>query len=192
MSTATMEIAHLTTEQIEAKLDWIQSAPTDNGTLEGICIRPASNERVELERCRLSPKLGVEGDSWARKCWKTLADGSPDPDVQVTIMNARAIEVMAGSRDRWKWAGDQLFADFNVGVDNLQPGDRVRIGDALLEITAEPHNGCDKFKDRFGLDALKYVNSPDGKSLRLRGIYARIVEEGVINVGDTIRKVNPR
>ncbi|MBT3270333.1 MOSC domain-containing protein [Candidatus Poribacteria bacterium] len=181
---------HLTAEQIDARLDWIEASPADSGTLEGICIRPEPNEREELESCLLSPELGVEGDFWVRNCWKKLEDGSSDPAVQLALMNCRAVDVVAGSRDRWKWAGDQLFVDFDLGEDNLSPGDRLHIGSAVVELSDIPHTGCDLFKARYGMAAVKFINSRTGKEKRLRGVLAQIVQAGTVSVGDTVRKAD--
>lgn len=183
------DAVHFTTEQIEARLDWIKASPADTGTLAGLCIRPEVNKRLELDECRLSPELGVEGDFWVRQCWKKLEDGASDPAVQVAIMNARAIDAIAGSRARWKLAGDQLYVDYDLSEENLSAGDRLQIGAAVVEIIPIPHTGCDLFRDRFGKDAVKFINSKMGKSLRLRGLFAQIVQEGVVRVGDVVKKV---
>ena len=180
---------HLRADQIEARLDWIKATPAETGTLERLCIRPEVNQRQELEQCRLSPELGVEGDFWVRQCWKTLQDGSSDPAVQVAIMNSGVVDVIAGSRARWQLAGDQLFVDFDLSEQNLAPGDRLQIGQAIVEIVPIPHTGCDLFRDRFGKAAVKFFNSKTGKSLRLRGLFAQIVEAGVVRLGDVVRKV---
>jgi len=115
----------------------------------------------------------------------------PEQDSQVTLMNSRAVQVIAGHRERWALAGDQLYVDLHLGVDNLRAGDRLRIGPAVLEVTAMAHNGCRKFAARYGNAALAFVNSPEGKQQHLRGIYARVVEPGVIQVGDLIQKEPP-
>jgi MOSC domain-containing protein YiiM len=131
----------------------------------------------------------VHGDNWAKGCWMSLPDGRPHPDVQVAIMNARAIALIAQEESRWSLAGNQLLLDLDLSDDNLPPGTRLSIGAALLEITAVPHKGCKKFAERFGADATRFVNSRDGLRLHLRGIYARIVERGLVSVGDTVTKV---
>ncbi|QDU74935.1 hypothetical protein Pan97_19550 [Bremerella volcania] len=181
---------HLTLEQLHEGLPHIQQSPSDEGTLEAIVIRPKTNERSQLAHCELSLEGGVHGDNWALGCWKSLPDGSPHPDVQVAIANTRAIDLIAGDPGRWALAGDNLYVDFDLSAENLPAGQQLAIGDVVLEITEIPHNGCKKFSDRFGSDAVKFVNSAIGKQLHLRGIYARVVKSGVVRVGDAIRKLS--
>jgi MOSC domain-containing protein YiiM len=109
--------------------------------------------------------------------------------MQLNIMNARVIALVARGRDRWPLAGDQLYLDMDLSVENLPAGTRLAMGEALIEVTAQPHNGCKKFVARFGLEAMKFVNSTEGRGLRLRGINARVVRQGVIRVGDVARKI---
>lgn len=182
-------ISNRTDPEINLGLDLIKQSPADNGLLRSIVIRPASDLRVRLQECRLSPEGGTEGDQWAKGCWLTLPDGKPHPDVQIAMINSRLIDLLAGSPDRWELAGDNLYADLDLSRDNLAPGQRLRIGECILEITNEEHKGCDKFRDRFGMDAVRFVNSPLGKRLRLRGIYAKVVQAGCVRVGDTIQKI---
>jgi len=179
----------LSEAQLNLGLDHIQNSPNDDGVLEMIVIRPGENERVVLDKSLVSSKLGVHGDNWAIKCWKTLPDGSPHPEVQIAITNSRSIGLLAQDKARWSLAGDNLYVDFNLSDENLRAGQRLAIGTAILEITTHAHNGCKKFNARFGADAVKFVNSPIGKKLHLRGIYAKVVQDGVIQVGDRIRKV---
>lgn len=181
---------YLTMDQLNEGIPSIESSPQNAGTLEAIVIRPATDQRQSLASCELSPKGGVHGDNWALGCWKSLPDGSPHPDVQVAMMNSRAIQLIAGESDRWPLAGDNLFVDLDLSESNLPPGTQLQIGEATLEITEIAHNGCKKFAERFGTDAVKFVNSPAGKQMHLRGIYAKIVEPGTVNVGDVITKRN--
>jgi hypothetical protein len=182
-------IKHLTMEELQAGLDEIRRSPKDEGVLKLIVRRPASNEREVLEECELHPSEGLVGDSWKKRSSSRTSDGSPHPDMQLNIMNARAIALVAQAKDRWQLAGDQLYIDIDLSAENMPPGTRLALGSAVIEVTAQPHTGCKKFVARFGLDAMKFVNSPLGKQLHLRGINARVVQPGVIRVGSVVKKI---
>ena len=182
-------VSHLTLGELNKGLPEIRQSPVDEGVLKAIVIRPATDERISLTQSEISPEFGVHGDNWATGCWMSLPDGMPHPDVQVAIMNSRTIALIAQVEERWSLAGDNLYVDLDLSHDNLQPGQQLSLGSAVLEITEIAHNGCKKFAQRFGSDAVKFVNSEIGKNLRLRGIYARIVQAGVIRVGDVIEKL---
>jgi hypothetical protein len=167
----------------------ILGSPKEAGDLRMIVARPNPGERRCLERGELSPEGGLIGDRWLATSWLKLPDGSPDPAVQVTLMNARCIELVAGGRDYWPLAGDNLFVDFDLSFENLPTGSQLEIGPCLLEITEPPHTGCAKFKHRYGIAALAFVNSAEGKRHRLRGAHARIVRGGTIATGDQIRRI---
>lgn len=179
---------HLEKAELEDGLTEILAAPKDEGRLEGIVARPRHNRREELQRCEVSLEGGLHGDHWAEGCWKTTEDGKPHPDVQICIMNARCIALIAQDRDNWAPAGDNLFIDLDLSPGNLPVGQRLALGSAVLEITAVPHLGCAKFIERYGKDACVFVNSRVGKANRLRGVYARVVQDGVVAVGDSVMK----
>jgi MOSC domain-containing protein YiiM len=107
----------------------------------------------------------------------------------VTLMNARAAALVARTKDRWPLAGDQLYVDLDISEENLPTGTRLSLGSATLEISPVPHTGCKKFVERFGMEAMLFVNSETGRSLRLRGVNARVVEPGSVRVGDTVTKL---
>jgi MOSC domain-containing protein YiiM len=183
------EVRHLTTEELHTGLDEIRRSPRDQGALVLIVRRPAIDEREVLERGELDLAQGLVGDSWNRRGSSRSIDGGPHPDMQLNIMNARAIALVAQSPDRWQLAGDQLFVDLDLSPANLPPGTRLAIGSAVVEVTSEPHTGCGKFVSRFGVDAMKFVNSTIGRALSLRGINAKVVQPGAIRIGDAVRKV---
>lgn len=184
-----LEVTHLSMTELEASMDHIRQSPKDNGTLMMIVRRPDVDEREVISEGELDPSQGLVGDSWKARESSYTADGSADIDTQITIMNARAIALLAQDEERWSLAGDQLYIDMDLSTDNLPPGTRLALGSAVIEVSAVPHTGCKKFSSRFGVEAMKFVNSPEGKQLHLRGINTKVVRAGTIRVGDVVRKI---
>lgn len=182
-------MSHLTGSELEAGLPHIREAPVDHGTVKLIVQRPDVEEREVVDEVELDPEVGVVGDNWRVRGSSSTADGSAHPEKQVTVMNARVAGLLAGDPERRPLAGDQLYVDLDVSIDNLPPGTRLRIGGAEIEVSEPPHTGCAKFSRRFGVDALRFVNSPEGKRLRLRGLNARVVEGGTVRTGDPVSKL---
>jgi hypothetical protein len=181
---------HLDVDALEAGLAHIQESPKDHGTLDLVVRRPAVDEREILDVAELSLDEGVVGDTWNQRGSKRSEDGGPHPDMQLNIINARLSRLISGGLDEDRaLAGDQLHVDLDVSEANLPPGTRLAIGDAVIEVTDQPHTGCPKFAARFGAKALRFVNIGVGKALRLRGINAKVVTPGTIRRGDTITKV---
>ena len=172
---------HLTMEELEAGIDEICRSPKDDGVLELIVRRPHMSAREVLQDGELDPVYGLVGDNWK-------ARGGLHPDTQLNVMNSRVAALVAQDRSRWPLAGDQLFIDLDLSEANLPAGTRLSLGSAVIEVTPQPHTGCGKFISRFGVDAAKFVNSPLGRELNLRGINAKVIEGGRIRVGDIVRK----
>lgn len=180
---------HFSQTELEAGLPDVRRSPADGGTLVQIVVRPDKELREMPQSCAVTPEAGIPADRWARHCTHQLPDGRLNPETQLTLMNARANVLIAGDTGRGVLSGDNLLVDLDLSVFNLAPGQRLKIGEAIVEITAKPHTGCAKFSNRFGSDALKFVNSAEGNVLRLRGAHARVVQAGRISVGDRIEKL---
>jgi hypothetical protein len=176
--------------ELEAALDHLRAAPRDEGVVQLIVRRPQVEEREVLEEAELDPIKGLIGDSWCFRGSSKTADGGPHPDMQINIINARVAALVAQDKDRWKLAGDQLYIDMDLSKQNLPAGTRLEIGSAVLEVSPLPHTGCHKFVSRFGLDAMKFVNSETGRELCLRGINAKVVQAGIVRLGSTAKKIN--
>jgi MOSC domain-containing protein YiiM len=185
----TAETKFLRIEELEAGLNEICESPKDGGALRMIVRRPHTGARQTMEQGELTLTDGLVGDSWRTRGSSRRPDGSPDPENQLTIMNARAVALLAKEKERWELAGDQLFIDLDLSASNLPPGTRLLIGAAVIEVTAQPHTGCKKFQGRYGADAIKFVNSPTGRKLNLRGVNAKVIQGGAIRVGDLARKM---
>lgn len=170
---------HLTTKELEAGLADIERSPRERGVLMQIVRRPSSGERALLDTGVLDVEEGLVGDRWAL--------GKRRRVNQLTLINTRLISLVAQTRERWPLAGDQLFVDFDLSLAHLPAGTRVAIGAAEIEVSPEPHMGCRLFRDRYGDDAQRFVNSPVGHTLQLRGINAWVVKGGAVRIGDEVR-----
>ena len=184
-------IHELEADALEAGLPDILASPRDEGVVKMIVRRPGVGEREVVESGELDLAEGLVGDNWRLRGSRRTQDGKAHPDMQLNLMNSRVIALVAGSRDRWPLAGDQLFVDLDLSKENLPAGTRLAMGSAIIEVTSVPHLGCRKFVARFGLEAMKFVNSRRGKRLCLRGINAKVVKPGRVSTGDRVRRMAP-
>ena len=180
---------HLTKQQLEAGLDTVLQSPKNEGALAMIVRRPVTEQREVLVNAELDIVEGLVGDNWRARGSSATKGGAAHPDMQLNIMNARMTDLVAQTKERWPLAGDQLYIDLDLSDENLPPGARLAIGSAIIEVTAEPHTGCKKFVERFGLEAMKFVNSGLGKKINLRGINAKVIQSGQIATNNLVRKV---
>lgn len=182
-------VIHRDTATLLAGLEDVRYSPADDGRLELVVRRPALGAREVLESVELTLEEGVAGDTWNQRRSRRTEDGRPHPDMQLNVINSRFSALISGAVDHRALAGDQLHVDLDLSADNLPAGTRLAIGTAIIEVTDQPHTGCAKFTQRFGLDAMRLVNSEVGKGLRLRGLNAKVVRPGTVTTGDTISKV---
>lgn len=176
-----------TREELDAHLAELRGLPTDRGTLELIVVRPSEGERETPERAEITIEDGLVGDRWVPFVEE---DGSLGREAQLTIASTHLLGLIA-EPERWALAGDNLLVDMGLAMDGLPAGSRLAIGDTLVvQISELPHTGCAKFSARFGADALRFINSPEGRRLRLRGVNAKVIVPGTISVGDPIRRVS--
>lgn len=185
-----MVVNYATKEELEAGMTTICQSPKAEGVLRLIVRRPAIDVREVLSEARLDIVEGLVGDTWRTRGSSRTSDGSSHPEMQINIMNVRVIALLAGSEERWPLAGDQLYVDLDLSQENVPPGTRLCVGTAVLAVTGQPHTGCKKFSERFGPEALRFVNTPVGRAMNLRGINAKVVQGGMIRAGDIVKKIS--
>ncbi len=183
---------HLSRERLLAGLGQIRGSPQDGDGLVLIVRRPAAGERDVPAEAVLDQAAGLDGDNWLTRGNTSTPDGSADPRRQVTVMNARVAELVAGGTGRMPLAGDQLYLDLDLSLGNLPAGSLLAVGQAVLQVSEAPHLGCAKFVERFGAEAMRFVNSRVGRQLRLRGMNARVLASGTVRLGDLAVKAPAR
>ena len=183
-----MSTMHAAREELDSRLPELRELDTAAGTLELIVRRPSEGERETPATAELTLEEGLVGDRW-RASAHTHTDGSVNRENQLTLMSTRMLALIA-ERDRWPLSGDNLLVDMGLDVESLPLGSRLAIGDeVVIQVSEVPHTGCAKFSARFGSNALRFVNSPVGRALRLRGVNAHVVRPGTVSVGDPIRRL---
>jgi hypothetical protein len=170
-----------TLAELERELSALPALPSDRGSVTLIVRRPDPGLRETPERVQLTPEEGIPGEYWNRKPGVTI-------DNQITVMQTNVARLIANGQPLTLF-GDNLFLDLDVSGANLPPGSRVRIGEALLEVTPKRHTGCKKFSGRFGVDALRFVATPAGRARNFRGLYLRVLTAGEAAPGDAVEVV---
>jgi GNAT superfamily N-acetyltransferase len=186
---------HRTREEMLAFLPTLDALPRDAGTVRLVVARPASGGREVLSEGRLAADVGLVGDNWLPRGSRHSADGSALLDMQLNLTSYAMIEFLAQEGDRVALAGDQLYLDLDLSHDNLPTGTQLHFGvegaGAVVVVTDTPHQGCAKFINRYGREAMTFVNGPEGKPRRLRGLCARVVRDGAVRPGDQVLVVRP-
>jgi hypothetical protein len=172
---------HLSLQELDRRLQGMKPAPRERGTVVALFARPESNVRVAVERALLTRAAGMQGDRWSiPRPGKEI-----DPAAQLATIQADVARLIANGQSIAMF-GDNLFLDLDLSQANLPLGTQVRAGKALLEVTAKPHNGCSKFRARFGADALRLVARPETRDRNLRGMYFRVIDDGSVAAGDPV------
>jgi MOSC domain-containing protein YiiM len=163
--------------ELERELAALPSAAQNAGRVALLVKRGPGGRRETPERVRVGSDVGIPGDAWGRP--------GRDGEKQIAVMQRDIAELIANGQPLTLF-GDNLFLDLDLASTNLPIGSRVQAGGAIFEVTPMPHNGCHKFRARFGDAALRFVNRPDLRHRNLRGIYLRVVEGGELAVGDPV------
>jgi len=166
-------------EQLEKAWAQVPAPPRGRGSVAAIGVRKGGGAHASVSTAQLTVEGGVEGDRWAK-------GDDPKRHSQVTLMSTHVASLIAHVGKAGYESGDNFYVDLDLHEDHLPAGTRLRIGEALLEVTPEPHTGCKKFRARFGLDALRWINAKDNRPHRLRGLHAEVIEGGEVKVGDEI------
>ncbi|MBD5780509.1 hypothetical protein IEN85_13495 [Pelagicoccus sp. NFK12] len=179
---------HATLEFLNARRDWVLAAPKDNAPILTLCLRPELGERSFVSSLQLDPKQGVVGDRWIRKTWMYTIDGKPDPRIQVCLLGSRVLQLIRRDPDGMTYPGDNIIADMDFSESNLPVGQRLQIGSAIIEVSDVFNTACSKWNERHGSDSIKWINLPENKEHRFRGILCRVVQAGEVTLTDKIQK----
>ncbi len=179
----------VTSAELAVLLPQVLAAPKDQGQVRLLCSRPKPNARTFPEVFGVTRSHGVEGDFEMSRPWLVLPDGSPDPRNQVSILSWRVLDMVWRERNPLAYPGDNIAVDMNLTEENLPVGTLLAVGTAVLRISDEPNDGCAKWKVRCGRDAQAWVGATDHLPLRLRGLFCSVEQDGVIRLGDMMRRL---
>ena len=177
----------VTTAELAAALPHILAAPKTDTTIHSLCFRPARNQRTFPDQLHLTRATGVTGDRWLTEPWLRLPGGEPDPNIQVSILPLRVLDLIWTNRDTTPHPGDTFIADLDTSLANLPDGTRLKAGTAILRVSNLFNEGCVKWKARYGTDAKNWIT--DHPELRLRGVLCAVEQDGILHPGDPLRKL---
>lgn len=181
------EIPGLTRARLAQELAALGPLPRDHAAADVLCVRPGPDLRELRTELQLDPALGAVGDRWVHKTWMHLADGRPDPRVQVAIGNTAILGVIQRLSGNCHHPGDTLLTTLDLSADNLPAGTRLRVGTAVLEVSDVENDACAKFATRHGSTVFEWIRDPANRSRRLRGLFARVAVAGTVHLGDPVR-----
>jgi hypothetical protein len=179
----------VTAATLAAALPDVLAAPKTSARVESLCFRPARNQRAFPDHLTLTRAQGVPGDRWLTEPWLRLPDGSPDPDIQISILPLRVLNLIWTDRETTPHPGDTVIADLDTSLANLPAGTKLQAGSAILRVSNVFNEGCVKWKVRYGQAAKDWITAPGHPALRLRGILCAVEQDGIIRLGDTVTKL---
>ncbi|MCU0853511.1 MAG: hypothetical protein MUF63_01040 [Rhodobacteraceae bacterium] len=181
--------APATAEDLASALPHVLSAPRDQGVIRLLCLRPRPNARSFPDSLTVTRAGGVAGDFEMSRPWLALPDGRMDPRIQVSVMSSRVLDLVWRERDRVTYPGDNIVVDMDLTAANLPEGALLAAGTAILRVSDVPNDGCAKWKVRCGRAAYDWTSDPANASLRLRGLFCSVEQDGVVRMGDVIRRL---
>ncbi|MCP5085460.1 MAG: hypothetical protein GY952_01445 [Rhodobacteraceae bacterium] len=181
-------MTHVTTAELDAALPDILAAP-EHGQVEILCRRPDFSQREFCDSLKVTVARGIENERWLKHPWLTLPDGSPDPRIQISVLSKRVLDMCWRDRDNVLYPGDTIITDMDLGEENLPVGQQLQVGSAVLEVSDKFNNACAKWKKRHGRESYDWINRPEYRQHRLRGVLCKIAQDGAIRKGDQLLKI---
>ena len=182
-------VDHVTLAECQAALDHINAAPRDGAVIEQLVARPDFAERAFPDALELTVAGGIKGERWSHSPWLKLPDGSPDPRIQVSIFSKRVMDLCWRDREGQVHPGDPFVVDMNLSFENLPVGTQLQVGEAVVEVSDKFNTACVKWQKRYGDESLRWINMAENRPHRLRGVLCKIVQDGVVRVGDRLAKL---
>ena len=179
----------VSTAELMAALPHILAAPKTDAPIAALCFRPGLSQRQFPASLILTQAQGVPGERWLTLPWLRLADGSPDPDIQVSILPQRVLDLVWRDRANTPHPGDTIVADLDCSTANLPPGSLIRAGSAVLRVSGVFNQSCVKWQVRYGADARAFIDAPGHPELRLRGVLCAVVQDGKVGLSDRLQVV---
>lgn len=170
-------------DELERAWASVPRPPRGSGAITSICVRRGGGAHALPRTVEITLEDGVVGDRWR------LAE-DPERVCQVTLMNSTVASLIAHGTRPGSDAGDNFLVDFDLSEDALPVGTELLLGSARCRVSPEPHTGCKNFRERFGVDALRWVNHKNNERLRLRGVNLIVLSSGVASIGDCVRVVD--
>jgi hypothetical protein len=168
---------HLDRRGLLDALEQLPAAPLDAGKVDLMVARGDQGERI-LHRHAILTSGGMPGDRWS-------SSSKYGPEFQLATTRTDFARVVANGQPL-ELHGDNLFLTLDLSTRNLPTGSLLRVGEALLRVTPQAHNGCKKWVQRFGLACMKFNLEPEYQEHHLRGIYLQVVEPGRVALDDRV------